>query len=91
MNNNDQWFEPGQKVMRVAVDRPIPSMKNWDERVGFGEVFCVSIFLEDKGFNWIELVGFDDIYLASNFRKVEEIKLCVEALKKAKAPAKQEA
>lgn len=61
----------------------------------YGEVYCVSDFWTTDGYNWINLVGipstFDEWgrpcgYLAMEFRKVEEIKLCVAATKRIKAP-----
>lgn len=94
MSTNDQYFQPGDKVMLVQeMLEP-----QWEEcpntEVRYGEVYCVSAFWSAGGYNMIDLVGtppaFDDYgrrcgYLAMEFRKVDEIKLCVAAAQLSKA------
>lgn len=94
MKTNDQWFEPGDKVMWVSVtDDPQYPVVRWDDGLESGRVYCVSEFWTDDDRNWINLSGFDAEYsedgcrvawFAADFRRVEEIKLCVEAAKKIK-------
>lgn len=101
MNNNDQWFEPGQKVMRVSDNLASDCTKlglPYDSPE-FGEVLCVTECWSAWDINHVSFVGYPATYdlgqkigfWTNNFRKVEEIKLCVEALKKAKPREKQEA
>ncbi len=97
MRSEDQWFKPGDKVMRVGsvsgnafrYDGPKPK---------FGAVYCVEDFYEGPSFNAVMLVGFGGWrfrpgnpypigWRAINFRKVEEIKLCIEAVERSKKPA----
>lgn len=94
---NDQWFLPGDKVMRVssgsalgtAVEHP-PS-----HHPQYGVVYCVEDCWAGPLFNAVMLVGFGGWqyqngmkagWQACAFRKVEEIKLCVMAISHAKAP-----
>ncbi len=103
MKTNDQWFEPGDKVMRVATSsEAVGDIRGhwWYEKDDapksgpqFGRVYCVEDFWEGPRFNVVMLVGFGGWryhgsfkvgWAASCFRKVEEIKLCVEAVKKSK-------
>lgn len=92
---NDQWFEPGEKV--IMVSDTIEDGIQYDEASSpeIGPTYCVSNFWTDPdGDNWIQLVGFkyepasayfyEQGELARDFRKVEEIKLCVEAVRKVK-------
>lgn len=96
MKNDDQWFEPGDKVVRVADQNA-----DTDTRDGgppFNVVLCVARFCEDPEGNLVECVGYpvleDDETewwdSASDFRKVEEIQLCVRAAEAMKNPKKQE-
>lgn len=87
----DQWFEPGDKVMRVSRIGPDERYKSAPSKYDAkeGVVYCVEqvriSFHENVIMNLIglpkkytsdgRLLGF----LTSNFRKVEEIKLCVQA------------
>lgn len=79
---NDQWFEPGDKVMRVA-SAPI-IMPETD----FGIVLCVDRceYISSRSYSRVFFVGIPSPtgygHLANNFRKVEEIQLCVRAAKK---------
>lgn len=95
MKTDDQWFEPGDKVMRVA----------WAEDLGicvqyvgsdppFGEVLCVSEVgvAPNSKMNWVRFLGVPlnapgAYWLARCFRKVEEIKLCINAVRKQGEPA----
>lgn len=95
---NDQWFSPGDKVMRVSRGNPFrlgffaPAPKDAVE----GEVYCVSAcWQSDHGWNLVTFVGFprefyangvEKGFLAINFRRVEEIKLCINAIKHTKQP-----
>ena len=89
----DQWFEPGDKVMRVSGNPEGGSIYKTDRRKPrYGEVLCVEDFYEGPQFNAVMFVGFggwayDGLgrpigWRASCFRKVDEIKLCVEAVEK---------
>jgi hypothetical protein len=96
MRSNDQYFVPGDKVMRVSCG----DFKGVDyagkyKIPGYGETFCVEDFWEGPCFNVIMLVGFGGWrynpldgtpvgWQSSAFRKVEEIKLCLSALEKKK-------
>ena len=98
---NDQWFEPGDKVMRVAYDVPpleqvaiypaIPSL----DLIPYGKVFCVESCYQTRVGPRMRFVGVLEppesigIY-TNNFRKVEEIRLCVEAAKRVKETELQE-
>lgn len=91
---DDQYFKPGDKVMRVG-DRPantIPYKGNDMPKSSpqYGRVYCVEDFLEGPQFNTVMLVGFGGWrywhgmkvgWPAIAFRKVEEIQLCVRAVK----------
>lgn len=89
MKNNDQWFEPGDKVMRVKAS----DYEEWQRMTPFGKVFCVKdcwICLSD-GRPTMRLVGLEEhTSLTERFRKVEEIQLCVRAAEAMKNPKKQE-
>lgn len=86
MNNQDQWFEPGDKVMRVAhASNSAMQRTNLHETdAPYGQVFNVEECSHHKGYSWVALTGINLWLLANNFRKVEEIRLCVEAVKKTK-------
>lgn len=95
MKSNDQYFKPGDKVMVVngntgnyeKSDAPSVSPKK-------GIIYCVEDFQEYTKKDWhnvVILVGFggwryDDYghkvgWPAKCFRKVEEIKLCINSIK----------
>ena len=83
MNTNDQWFEPGDKVMRVKAS----DYAEWQKMTPFGKVFCVKDcwFCAFDGRPTMRLVGLEQhASLTERFRKVEEIRLCVDALKHSK-------
>jgi hypothetical protein len=89
---NDQWFEPGDKVTRVsrAIDlgmTPPPSIPRING-TGYGRILCVERCSTSTYGNLVRFVGITHYAkggcLARCFRKVEEIRLCVEALEKAK-------
>ena len=103
MRTDDQWFKPGDKVMRVSV-APVKPRKAvvCEKPVELGTVYCVSDFYEGPEFNAVMLVGFGGFrrvrgnpypvgFEARAFRKVEEIKICVAAANHAKAPQQTEA
>lgn len=95
---NDQWFNPGDKVMRVSRGNPfrlgyfVPAPKDAVE----GEVYCVTqCWKATQGWNLVLFTGFPIEFssngelcgfLAANFRRVEEIQLCVNAVKQIKQP-----
>jgi hypothetical protein len=93
MNNNDQWFEPNTKVIRVAratdfgvfstTPSPLPGTE-------FGKVLCVRFCHAAPLGNGVFFVGVDHISnvgcLARCFRRVEEIQLCVRAAEKFRQP-----
>lgn len=99
--NDDQWFEIGQKVVRVSMENygTLPSVGVREAEIG--PVYCVADFFEahemEVQLNWIHLVGFpthdaegDEIgYPAANFRRVEEIQLCVKAAEMMKKPKEE--
>lgn len=98
MNKNDQWFEPGDKVMRVRLTSGLPHAVTSKDSllVEFGKVYCVErCWLFKYGYNVVTFVGLPHVYnpsgspkgwVASNFRRVEEIQLCVNAAKKTQQP-----
>lgn len=96
MRNDDQWFEPGDKVVRVTHKNQakIPFNPNL---APYGKVFCVESCFYNAGLkrNNITLIGVANTwpakgFVAANFRKVEEIQLCVRAAETMKTPKKQE-
>jgi hypothetical protein len=97
MRKNDIYFEPGDKVMRVASEcRHTGRKSNTGKAPEFGKVYCVEDFYEGSEFNVVMLVGFGGwVYdsrgrpvgwRAINFRKVDEIKICLRAVESLKAP-----
>lgn len=101
MRTNDQWFEPGDKVMRVSSGcRNFPAITCDVGIPQYGQVYCVEDFWEGPIFNAVILIGFGGWryhprngskvgWEACAFRRVSEIKLCVEAVSKSKAPKVQ--
>lgn len=91
MNTDNQWFNPGDKVMQVNDNCPPGAVTVRENDIQYGVVYCVKEFWTDCGINWIDLVGFPTEYdpidgeriawTACNFRRVDEIKLCVAAAK----------
>lgn len=95
MRKNDQYFQPGDKVMRVNPNASHGGYEEPDKPSSFpvmGQVYCVEGFYEGPLWNTVMLVGFGGWryhpingtpvgWRAAWFRKVEEIKLCVEAVK----------
>lgn len=97
-NKQDQWFQPGDKVMRVSrVKMPGGTAHPYpDQDAQEGKIYCVShCWVGGHGRNVILLVGLPVHHrpngeprgwFAANFRKVEEIKLCVAAVQRVKKP-----
>lgn len=97
---DDQYFKVGDKVMLVdetpppSAGPPDPAVD--DEDVDFGIIYVVAEFEEDpEYYNVISLVGKRPLFVvngviigwpACNFRKVEEVKLCVQAAAKHRQP-----
>lgn len=97
---NDVYFSPGDKVMRVSSESGPITVECRNGSPQFGVVYCVEDFYEGPQFNVVMLVGFGGWvwvpgykhpagWRATAFRKVEEIKLCVEAIKRTEAPVAQ--
>jgi hypothetical protein len=92
MNTNDQWFEPGDKVMRVSYPEDIGLVATGYRPIEthFGKVLCVDDCWTGNGFSAVSFVGVPDPwdrgFYACCFRKVEEIKLCVRAAEKFSQP-----
>lgn len=100
MRTNDQWFQPGDKVMRV-VGNGRPGIHCDAGSPQMGQVYCVEAFYEGPKFNAVMLVGFGGWrYVAGNpypigwrasfFRKVDEIRLCCKAVARTSQPKKDE-
>lgn len=99
----DQWFEPGDKVMRVMEDEECApaylSVIEPCEASRKGVVLCVEKCWREPDnippFNLCRFVGIalprGLAEMAACFRRVEEIKLCVRAAKLLSEPAKKEA
>lgn len=87
MSNNDQWFEPGDKVMRVAYaeELGLPSNGRRLPETEFGKILCVSYCTVFEGYTVGHFVGIEGFEHTDCFRKVEEIRLCVDALKHSKS------
>lgn len=80
------------RVGSVPLGGHVMSCDKWPK---FGEILCVEDFFEWPRFNAVMFVGFGGWreynglkcgWRASCFRKVEEIKLCVEATKRTLKP-----
>lgn len=93
--NNELPFKPGDKVMRIACDPPFPGIQdaNGDGiRVApYNNVFCVKVcWVDEAGLTMCSFVGVDHSpfigICTHNFRKVEEIRLCINAVKKQTHP-----
>lgn len=94
MRKDDQWFEPGDKVMRVSNNTGGGAIKDGSGLAPFGKVFCVVDCCGSEHGNLINFAGIllpkNHGFRAANFRKVEEIQLCVRAAEAMKTPKKQE-
>lgn len=99
MRTDDQYFEPGDKVMRVGFELPSNAAAyngpNQPDIPQYGKVYCVEDFWEGPVHNAIMLVGFGGWrfwrgmkagWRAAHFRRVSEIKLCVRAAEKMSLP-----
>jgi hypothetical protein len=95
---NDQIFQVGDKVMKVCGHN-VPGRKVSIE-VPWGVVLCVEdTKILEHGGQGIHLVGFQNTmnrrgqirwFRSYCFRKVEEIRLCVEAVQHIKDPVQPE-
>lgn len=92
MRPDDIYFKIGDKVMRVNPNHAYGEVKCAHGYPVMGQVYCVSDFWEGPTFNVVMLVGFGGFTIAPNgyypmgwratyFRKVEEIRLCLNAVK----------
>lgn len=99
MNTNDQWFEPGDKVMRVSyankLGLPLLPSPSLTEKTDFGNVLCVERCFPLGAWNRVLFVGVkprgvlpERGFFACCFRKVEEIKLCVQAVQRKPEPVR---
>lgn len=100
---NDQYFQPGDKVMRVMEDAPLlalfPIKVRHPNPPEFGRVYCVERCFAGGVCNLVHLVGiWHDTtadgrpkgFPAMMFRRVEEIKLCVRAANHVLKPVEKE-
>lgn len=97
---NDQHFEPGDKVMRVSRNNLSGRLKPAPMDAEDGKIYAVEKVWERKGMHFMKLCGFPPHFgkngvelgfACMNFRRVEEIQLCVQAARAAKKQDKQEA
>lgn len=88
--NDDQWFEPGDKVMRVFLSTELGLPGVGPPILSSSTVYCVESCDQDAdGWNAVTLVGIDDgglPFYAACFRRVTEIQLCVRAAKRLSSP-----
>jgi hypothetical protein len=96
---DDQYFQVGDKVMLVDETPPLlgchPDPVD-DDEVDFGIIYVVAEFEEDlEYYNVISFVGQRPLFVldgatqgwpACCFRKIEELKLCVQAAAKHRQP-----
>lgn len=86
----DQYFSPGDKVVRISgnVGPNIYRGKDRPASPIYGKVYCVEDFWQGPCHNVVMLVGFGGWrysngmkvgWPANCFRKVEEVRLCVNA------------
>ena len=97
-NVSEQYFNPGDKVMRVGSIslRPIDRSILKRQPPQFGEILCVERCWKNGRHNYVMFAGFGAPYysskgyeiglIAQNFRKVDEIKLCLAAVAHDRAP-----
>lgn len=94
MRNNDQWFNPGDKVMRVneAVILGLPYNRlPTHPATDYGKVLCVDRCFPEHSGNAVLFIGLKGkVFYARCFRKVEEVQLCVRAAEKMKTREAQE-
>lgn len=84
----DQIFSPGDKVARALHEGP-DHLEDGINDAPFGVVFCVELCFSSPWGDAVTFVGLEDAFLANNFRRVEEIQLCVSAAKHFKQPQKE--
>jgi hypothetical protein len=100
---SDQIFQPGDKVMLVQGSEGLANVKARPDypKVEKGVVYCVDFcfYYEYTKRHRVGLIGWPRLYNLSGvlrgfpaccFRKVEEIRLCIDAVKKVEAPAPKE-
>lgn len=100
--NNDQWFEPGEKVVRVCELRNvlpgIPSNKlPIHPDTDFGKILCVHSCEYNIVANLVHFVGVQPRdntemfgWVAACFRRISEVQLCVKAAQHFKKPVEEE-
>jgi hypothetical protein len=100
MNKNDQWFESGDKVMQVCEPEDVLWLDCTEvyarDSTAYGIVYTVVECMEYDDGNLMSLAGLPFDYapngeidggvICALFRKVEEIKLCVNATKRTRSP-----
>lgn len=94
--NTDQYFSPGEKVMRVAYADTLglPVTRKAVAQADFGRVLCVEFCWEGPVGNLVMFVGIPlpvphgciGGFHAACFRRVSEIQLCVRAAKRLSSP-----
>lgn len=93
---NDQWFEPGEKVTRVARAHPGPFQYPFGmhPETDFGKVLSVSDCKHLHGSNRVWFTGIKANtqwgWPARNFRRISEVQLCVKAAQHFKKPVEEE-
>lgn len=94
MKTNDQWFEPGDKVMQVMSTAELGRPTSGRGGSLRGKVLCVlQCWANWRGYNVVAFVGIPDDgrgRYAACFRRVEEIRLCVRAAERMGEPVTQE-
>lgn len=89
---NDLPFKPGDKVMRVSEKSSVIGLSHsLPELLPYGRTFCVKDCYPTYAGPRMQLVGIELPFMSigiicDNFRKVEEIRLCIEAVKKVTHP-----
>lgn len=95
MKPNDQFFEPGDKVVQALTTEELlklcPDVNIKLNSPDYGsshEVYCiVECFPTATDYNAVRLVGFGNIsFPAAYFRKVDEIARCVRVAEMLKTP-----
>jgi hypothetical protein len=95
MNTNDQWFEPGDKVMKVLSRDELsvifPKMHRLGIKISRRKVYCVSACWRGSKCNLVNFVGITNSTMPNGqprgfpalaFRRVSEIQLIIRASKR---------
>lgn len=88
----DQWFEPGDKVVRVQdVQFTVKEIEERPSTLPNDKVLCVHAFINHPLYgNFVQITGYNAgsewWSPAREFRRVEDIQLCVRAAQAMKQP-----